>query len=475
MTRIGCFALAVGFWLSVTAAHAAPRKVILDTDGDADYDDVVALMVAAVSPEVQVLGVVATGKDAERRGRSIAKALDVVGRDDIGVYLGAAPLSPEPAFAYMSQFPRRLYGLRPQLEQWAEDFAYAPQPTSGVDFYLQQMTAFPGEISVIVTGPLSTLGRAMQVADERGSGQSFRRAIQQVLFSGGDVGTVEYNVYCDLGAAKLLFTSGVPIYQFGGEGEGKAYLQHDDRQRLWQAQTPATWALQNLYRLYRAGWDPTSPFVPILYDVHPVAFLIAGPAISGFEPAAIDVDADGRLVRGTGPPNANVRVTNHGDRLVEFFITRMTATTPMAVNHLRALERLAGADGGELRSLADGAIAQLSGATPPDRAALVAPLDQMRRQLPALGDRAARAEWHLDMAQQFLVGEPGHEVWQDPYTPTFIALYLVPFKILGLALAHKAIAAGVFLVGAVAVAWLVRGLWRSRRVRPERATPVAAR
>src|SRR6185369_14735858 len=181
--------------LMAPTVHAAPapQKVILDTDGDADYDDVVALMVAAASPELQILGVVATGRDAERRGRTIAKALHIMGRDDIGIYLGEPPTSPEPAFAYFSQFPRRLYGMRPEIDKWAADYRYTPQKMSGVEFYLQQVAAAPGEISVVVTGPLSTLGRAMQVADERGSGQAFRRNIRQVLFSGGDFSTVEYN------------------------------------------------------------------------------------------------------------------------------------------------------------------------------------------------------------------------------------------------------------------------------------------
>ena len=141
-------------------AAPAPQKVILDPTAT-PLDDVVALMVAAVSPELQILGVVATGRDAERRGRTIAKALHIMGRDDIGIYLGEPPTSPEPAFAYFSQFPRRLYGMRPEIDKWAADYRYTPQKMSGVEFYLNEFAA-AREISVIVCGPLSALGRAMR-------------------------------------------------------------------------------------------------------------------------------------------------------------------------------------------------------------------------------------------------------------------------------------------------------------------------
>src|SRR5262249_41604390 len=157
-------------------------------------------------------------------------------------------------------------------------------------------------------GPLSTLGRAMQVADQQGRGQAFRQGIRQVLFSGGGFETVEYNVDAGGGGPRPLVKSGIPIYQVGGGGEGKAELRYEDRQRLWEAATPATWALQDVYRLYRGGWDPRSPFVPILYDVHPLAFLITGEGISRFQSQAVDVDANGRLVRAGGVPNVHVRI-----------------------------------------------------------------------------------------------------------------------------------------------------------------------
>jgi inosine-uridine nucleoside N-ribohydrolase len=456
-------ALLVG--ASITRASEPPIKVILDTDGDADYDDVVGLMVAAVSPEVQIQGVVVTGQDVERRARAVTKALAIVGRDDVGVYLGEPPLSPASAFAYMAQFPRRLHGEQPELEKWAAEVTLAPAPMRGVDFYLDQVRRFPDQVSVIATGPLSTLGRAMQMADAQGTGAPFRQGIHQVLFSGGDFGTVEYNVYSDLEAARLLFHSGVTIYQFGGEGEGKAYLTHDYREQLWQAQTPTTWALQDLYRLWGAGWDPTSPFVPILYDVHPVAFLIKGQEISRFEPMAVDLDDVGHLVRRDGAPTAYVRVANYGDRLNELAVARLTTTISPGVNHLRALQRIAGANA-DLCAAIDQLLARLSSGTG-DRAALANALDALAPGIATLGDRTA--QWHLQMARGFLLGEGRQSAWNDPYTPRYIALTMPVYKALGVGgkvaglLGQHAAAAAVLVLG-VCLALAALGL-RVRRVR----------
>ncbi len=444
---------------SLTAVAAEPQKVILDTDGDTDYDDLVGLMAAAVSPELEIVGVVATGSDAERRARAIAKALDIVGRDDVEVYLGERPLSPEPPFSYMSQFPRRFYDLQPQLEEWAKDFPYHGPAKSGVDFYLDQIARMPGQVSIIVTGPLSTIGRAMEVADERGIGQSFRHALRQILFSGGDFQTVEYNIYIDTKAAGLVLHSGVPIYQFGGEGEGKAYLSYEDRQRLWRAHTPATWALQDLYRLWQAGWDPTSPFVPILYDAHPAAFLIAGPGISRFEPMALDLDADGRLVRTQGAPNANVRVENHGDRLTQLVVERLTAGVPPAVAHLRALQRIAG-DGNQLSPDIDAILTRLASGQQPDPVTVAKLLDSLQAQLSPLGDRAERARWHLQMARAFLLGQPRDNPWEDPYTPRHIALTMPLHKIAFVLTKPKFAAILLFPFAALVIGVIA---WRARR------------
>jgi inosine-uridine nucleoside N-ribohydrolase len=418
--RRALFVLVVLTSLGRRVGNAAerPEDVVLDTDGDADYDDVVGVMVAAVSPEVHLLGVVVTGQEAPRRARAVAKALDVMGRDDVAIHLGEPPGSPPPPDVGAPATSRG-YGLRPELERWAAHFPLATSPESGVDFYLRTLSRRPGEVTVVVTGALSTLGRAIEVGDERGT--PIGRAPRRVLFSGGDFDRVEFNVASDVDAARAVFRSGTTVWDFMANPDGDAFLDWDARQQIWRAGTPATWALQGLYRNFRAGWDPASPFVPILYDVHPIALLAQGQAISRFAPASVEVEATGRLRRADGPPNAQIRVGNDGEALVVFAIARVTDPVPPALNHLRALRRLVPSGSPLARE-----ITTLVDAEPVDRASLLAALDRLASEVEPLGGRAV---WHLEMARKFLAGEAPSVPWRDRYTPGAIAVIVALLKL----------------------------------------------
>jgi hypothetical protein len=143
----------------------------------------------------------------------------------------------------------------------------------------------------------------------------------------------------------------------------------------------------------------------------------------------------------------------------------MTDPVPATSNHLRAIAELAGAANHTLSGSVANALEQLNGHGPPDRAVLAAVFDRLQPQLSSLGERTERARWHLDMARGFVAGEPRTGAWTDRYTPTFITLVLVPFKVLGFFLAHKIVAVAVFLLVAAVAAMLVLGWWRARQRR----------
>lgn len=446
MVRVTTFILAMGVAVVPTlAAEAAPRRVILDTDGDGDYDALVGLMLAAVCPEIDLRGVVVTGPESEPRIRTVAKALDLMGRADVGVYRGEPPLSPRPPFDYFSQFPRRRYGMTPRLESWAADFV-APAPTQrGIDFVRQEVMERPGEVTVFVDGPLSTLASALRASDRDGSGVTFRRSLRQIYFSGGDFTTSEYNVYADVGAAREVFSSGVPIYQFGGEGEPKAYFTHEHREALWSAGTPATWALQDYYRLYRAGWDPTSPFVPILYDAHLPAAFVHGDAISEFKLLAVEVEDNGRLRAMPGEGNVHSRVVDHPDRLLAFIQQRLSDGVQPAANHLRALRRFCRDP--ECEAQVDTLLADVLHNRAPRGAELERRLDVARSLVPA--GQAFLAARHAALARDFIQGQHRDQPWRDPYTSPLIAAYVL---LLVLGHSKRLVAGGLALVLAVVIA-----------------------
>jgi inosine-uridine nucleoside N-ribohydrolase len=407
------------------APAAGPQRIVLEADPISDYDDPVAVLIAATAPEFDLLGVVIGGADIATSAAAARRLLRIAGREEVGVYAGVESTAERPPFDYFSQYPRRRWGRYPQLDKLAAGQPLDVEPPDGVGFYLDAVAAHPGEVTIIVAGPLTTLAEAMRRADRDGTGDEFRRSIRQVLFSGGDFDTAEWNVYEDVPSARLVFGSGVPLYQFGGEGEGKPYLKHGDRRRLWESRTPISWTLLEVYRLYDGGWDPTAPFTPILYDVHPLAFLIEGQRFSEFKPMAVEVGPEGRLVRVDGPPNVQSRVRNRGGLLVAWSLDRLTDPKPAAANHLRAIGRLAAAMSPRPEGLVAALDAAIAAVRSGDAAgpALEVRLAAVGEQLGSLGPQREAADRHLDLARRFLLGERTGVAWSDPHTGWNIALF----------------------------------------------------
>lgn len=65
------------------------ERIILDTDIGTDVDDVMAVALAAISPELKVEGITTVYGDVELRARMVVKVLKMLGRQDIPVFAGS--------------------------------------------------------------------------------------------------------------------------------------------------------------------------------------------------------------------------------------------------------------------------------------------------------------------------------------------------------------------------------------------------
>ena len=146
--------------------QAAPEKVIIDTDIGDDVDDAFALALAVKSPELQVLGVTTTFGDTEARAKIVDRFLGEVGREDIPVLAGKATATKNP----MSQ---RKYGDEGHFAKNSHGDA--------VEFLLDQIRKYPGEITLIAIGPLMNVGAAIDK-----DATTFRK-LKRVVLMGGSV------------------------------------------------------------------------------------------------------------------------------------------------------------------------------------------------------------------------------------------------------------------------------------------------
>jgi len=189
--------------------RSAPRPLILDVD--TGIDDMIALLIAATSPELNLRGVtcVAGNVEIHHVARNTGKILRLVGRGDVPVSVGAArPLQRRLRTAADTHGPTGTG----YVELRGEDRAlgtteYTAVPASR---YLGAHVArHPGDITVLALGPLTNLAAAVQ------HGVDLARATREVIWMGGTLAergntteTGEWNACVDPEAAEICLAAG---------------------------------------------------------------------------------------------------------------------------------------------------------------------------------------------------------------------------------------------------------------------------
>jgi hypothetical protein len=153
-------------------AHAADR-IIVNTDIGHNLDDVVALSLLLKSEEVEVLGVVTSGTQAEDRARMARHLLYMLGHEDIPVAAGRGSDKDDTPVGPIYRF--------------SQDFGrVSPPAEDGVTLILDTLREGRGKVSIVSFGPLTT------VADAIKSDPAAAKKIRSVVCSPGDREPWEY-------------------------------------------------------------------------------------------------------------------------------------------------------------------------------------------------------------------------------------------------------------------------------------------
>lgn len=294
----------------LVAARAESIPVIFDTDIGTDIDDAYALAQILHSPELQLLGVTTVSGDAVARARLAVKLLAVAGRTEIPVYAG---ISTTPQ--YMAQ------------TDWAKGFTSPVlHESGGVEFLRRQINAHPGQITIIAVGEMTNV--AALLASDQNIGPKLKAialmggAVQRG-YAPGSKPEPEWNIRCNIAAARAVFTSGVPLLVAPLDSTAELKLTPEWRVRLFACGTPLNDSLAALDYI----WQHTNTWKgehPILYDNLAVA-LVATPDLVRLTPLHVVVEADG-LTRGIAdrPPNAQVALTSNPPAFLEYFTARLS-------------------------------------------------------------------------------------------------------------------------------------------------------
>ncbi len=296
-----------------TQAPAHPTKIIIDSDIGDDVDDVFAIGLALVSPEVEILGISSAWGDTKLRSRMIDRLLTETNSTNIPVAEGI----PTQAKSSFSQAAWAKFGNAPTKSH--------PQ---AVHFLLDQIEKDPGNITLVAIGPLTNIGAAIDRDPA-----TFKKLNRVVIMGGavrkgyGDLGFApdhgpqpEYNIYSDVAAAQKLFASGVPIYMMPLDST-QLKLDEDKRAFLFKQGTPLTNALSTLY--YQWGQQ-----TPTLFDAMAVAYAL-DPSLCPTTPLHITIEKDGSTRESVGAPNANACLASDSDQFFRFILPRLAKPFPL--------------------------------------------------------------------------------------------------------------------------------------------------
>ncbi len=191
------------------APTQTPTPVLLDVDPG--HDDALALLTAAALPELELVGVttVAGNQTLEKTTRN-ARAVLALGQIDVPIARGAkCPLVRPPILA------AHIHG------ESGLDGAELPEPVRPLDprpaaeFIVDTVRSYPGEITLVPTGPLTNIALALRLAPD------IATRIPRISLMGGAVGegnttaSAEFNILADPEAAHIVFASGIPITMSG--------------------------------------------------------------------------------------------------------------------------------------------------------------------------------------------------------------------------------------------------------------------
>lgn len=196
-----------------------------------------------------------------------------------------------------------------------------------VDFLLTEIRKHPGEITLVAIGPETNLGAAIEKDAE-----TFRK-LQRVVLMGGSVyrgydglayplgptkAMPEWNILCDVEAARKVFRSGVPLFVMPLDST-QIKFEELERARLFSRGTALADALTVLYHQWAYE---TRQVTPTMFDAVAMGYAIR-PELCPMKAMRLSVREDGSTAPVEGEPNVQVCLASDSDAFLRFYLGRV--------------------------------------------------------------------------------------------------------------------------------------------------------
>lgn len=189
---------------------APTRKVIIDTDTGAD--DASALILAAKSKNIDILGVTTLvgNTDLEQSTKNALAALEIAG-SDAPVYRGSAENYSGEKINAFSVFGTDGMGDADLIHPTGK-----AEDKDAIDFILETVSADPNEVEIISLGPATNIAKAIERDPDTMKKVKRIWSMGTTGFGPGNATPVaEFNAYNDPYAYKVMLDSGIDITVIG--------------------------------------------------------------------------------------------------------------------------------------------------------------------------------------------------------------------------------------------------------------------
>lgn len=269
-------------------------KLILDVD--TGTDDAVALMVAALSPDLELVGATTVNGNTtvDYTTENTLRVVDWIGRPDIPVFQGLDRPMARPQIS--RGMAERIHGDLLDLPPASHGATLRPE--HAVDWLIETYLASDGDIVLCPVGPLTNVALAI-LREPR-----ILEAIPEIVIMGGahhegnQTASAEFNFWLDPEAARVVVDCGRPIRMVPLDATHRARVSAEGAQRLRDLGTPAGEAAARFVLQRIDGYEATQPMedraggVPV-HDALAVCAII-DPTIltTAFIPVEVEVQSD---------------------------------------------------------------------------------------------------------------------------------------------------------------------------------------
>lgn len=246
------------------------RKIILDCDPG--HDDAIAIMLAAKSPSIELLGITVVAGN-QTLDKTIVNTLNVCQHlnIDVPVYKGCG----QPMIRDKQIIAPEIHGESGLDGPIFDPLTKRVEPKHAVLYLAETLLQSDGDITVVTTGPMTNLAMAIRLYPE------ILPKIKEIVLMGGtyQLGNMtpaaEFNIFADADAAHVAFTCGRKITMVGLDVSRKALCLPSVMERMGKIGTSAGKLFIDIMTYFNKtqkqvfGWDGGP-----LHDPITIAFLI---------------------------------------------------------------------------------------------------------------------------------------------------------------------------------------------------------